>query len=186
MQIVVHLVGKMPIFFTLFTHMLEHISFFIWSLVLDTWSLEIGSHYSLIEEDGKMRVLTIRPLDFGDSVYLGQQIWQTYRGPTATHILALSQAYTSGCLVYRGATLTIDLHSLFSIEPQYLARAKKALMLALHYDLVSIVIFQVWGTPHTFTTDYFDCVLFNLFLTHIAPLLRGQQLHVQIEWDTIF
>ena len=71
-KIVVRLVGKMPIPFTLLTHMPEHISFLIWSLLLDTWSLEIGSHYSLIEEDEVMRVLTIRPLDFGDSVYLGQ------------------------------------------------------------------------------------------------------------------
>ena len=80
----------------------------------------------------------------------------------------------------------MDLHSLFSVEPKYLARAKKALMLALHYDLISVVIFQVWGTSRTFTIDYFDCVPFDLFLTHIAPLLRGGRPHVQIEWDTIF
>ena len=95
------------------------------------------------------------------------------QGAQAADILALLRAYTSGRLVYRGATLTIDLHSLFSIEPEYLARAKKALMLALHYDLVSIVIFQVWGISHSFTIDYFDCIPFDLFLTHIAPLLRG-------------
>ena len=71
-KIIVHLVSKMPIPFTLLTHMPEHISFLIWSLLLDTWSLEIGSHYSLIEEDGTTRVLTIRNLDLGDSVYLGQ------------------------------------------------------------------------------------------------------------------
>ena len=69
MQIVVHLVGKTPIPFTLFTHMLEHISSFIWSLLLDTWSLEIGSCYSLMEQDGTMRVITIWPLDFGDPIY---------------------------------------------------------------------------------------------------------------------
>ena len=77
----IHLVGKMLIPFTLFTHMPKHISFFIWSLLLDTWSLERGSRYSLMEEDGTTCVLTIRPLDFGDPVYLGQQIRQTYRGP---------------------------------------------------------------------------------------------------------
>ena len=70
-KIVVHLVGTMPTFFTLFAHMSEHVSFSIWSLLLDTWSLEIGSRYSIIEKDGTTRVLTIRPLDFGDSVYLG-------------------------------------------------------------------------------------------------------------------
>ena len=80
----------------------------------------------------------------------------------------------------------MDLHSLISVEPEYLARAKKALMLALHYDLVSVVIFQVWGTSRTFTIDYFDCFPFDLFLTHIAPLLKGQRPHVQIEWDTTF
>ena len=145
MQIVVHLLGKMPIPFTLFTHMPERISFLIWSLLLDTWSLEIGSRYSLIEEDGTTRVLTLRPLHFGDFVYLGQQIWQTYRGPRAADIVTHSRAYTLGRLVYRGATLTMDLHSLFSVEPEYLARAKKALMLALHYDLVSVVIFKGMG-----------------------------------------
>ena len=67
----------------------------------------------------------------------------------------------------------MDFHSLFLVESEYLARAKKALMLALHYDLVSVVIFQVWGTSCTFTIDHFDYVPFDLFLTHIAPLLRG-------------
>ena len=70
-KVVVLLVGKMPIPFTLLTHMPEHISFLIWSLLLDTWSLEIGSCYFLIEEDGMTCVLTIRPLDFRDFVYLG-------------------------------------------------------------------------------------------------------------------
>ena len=79
-KIVVFLVGKMSIPFTLLTHMPKHISFLIWSLLLDTWSLEIGSRYSLIEEDETMRVLTIRHLEFGNFVYLGHQIWHTYRG----------------------------------------------------------------------------------------------------------
>ena len=110
--------------------------------------------------------------------HLGEQITEDYWGSSSLNIHAFHEAYTANYLEYRGSTLRVDLYTLFSTKAHYLARSKKALMIALQYDLVSIIEFQAWNDT--------CCVPFDLFLTHIAPILQGRPRHISVKWDTTF
>ena len=63
MQIVVHHVGKMLLQLSSLTHIPTHICFYIWSLLLETWSLEIKDRYSLTDTDGTVREINSRSRD---------------------------------------------------------------------------------------------------------------------------
>ena len=90
----------------------------------------------------------------------------------------LLEALFSGSLEFRGMLLRVDLLSLFATDAHYLARAKKALMIALHLDIMSTVEFQVSSSTRSFHLDYLEFLPIDLFLTHFAPILKGAPRHV--------
>ena len=63
----------------------------------------------------------------------------------ATTMQILFCTYAKGRLTYLSTMLKMDLHSLFSINVYYLARAKKVLVMAIHLGLVDVVQFRFGG-----------------------------------------
>ena len=78
-------------------------------------------------------------IPFQDPYWLGAQIMKSYGMDRATTLHVLFCTYAEGILTYLGTTLKMDLYNLFSTDAYYLARAKKALVLAIHLGLVDIV-----------------------------------------------
>ena len=63
MQTVVNHVGKMLLQLSSLTHIPTHICFYIWSLLLEAWSLEIKDGYCLTDIDAIVREIASHSWD---------------------------------------------------------------------------------------------------------------------------
>ena len=96
-KLFVHLVGKMPLQLSLLTHIPTHICFFIWSLLLETWSLEVEDWYCLTESNGTIREIVSHSWD---TYWLGTHITKSYWKDRATTLHILFCTYAEGRLMY--------------------------------------------------------------------------------------
>ena len=158
-----------------FMRLPKHLRFYIWTLLFETFSIDIEHHLTLLEGDGTTKTLSARHLGPSRTNELGSQITEYQWGGRGIALIKLAEAYKEGKLSFVGTTLKLNLHNLFSEDTHYLARAKKILMLAIHFRFISAVELHVWGINRCFSIDLFECVPFHLFFTQFAPLL----------WDTL-
>ena len=100
-------------------------------------------------------------------------------GPTEKMSLLLTD-YCEVRLEHKGIVLKLDLHSLFSRDRHYLARAKKILILALQLWLVTAVELQVWGYVRNYMSHAYKCVPLHLYVEHFAPLIQANPFHIHV------
>ena len=99
---------------------------------------------------------------------------------------SLLEAYKEGRVRHVEAIFRINLHSIFSTKHDYLARAKKALTLALQLGLVTSIELQAWDFVKFGEFHFYECPPFELYLQHFAPILASNPFNIPIMWDTSF
>ena len=73
-----HFVDQMALLCSLLSHLSSHLSYFIWTLLLETWSLDLITRFLYREEDGTTRTLTASVFDTSAQEFLGSQITGRY------------------------------------------------------------------------------------------------------------
>ncbi len=121
----------MRVFLDIFLRLPRHLRFYIWTLLLETWSMDAENQYGLMETDGTTRDVTSPAKDPRGYIILASQVSGSRWMDHAKKMSLLFKAYCEGLLEHVGTVLKLDLHSLFSRDRHYLARAKKILILAL-------------------------------------------------------
>lgn len=99
-----------------------------------------------------------------------QVAWRTRGFGNAEDHSILSRMLKEGRMKFMGFRLLVDLHQIFYREPEYLARVKKVVMYAIHFEVVKRIDFVLWGYAYG---DYCSRVPLSLFMKHIFPMLRN-------------